>query len=121
MVLLLGLIAWVMVVLKAALVPITIDEASTYLDFVQSRRFLPGLSKWEANNHLLNSFLTILSSALFGNKPFALRLPNVLMFGVFIFQANIFIQRTLQHFKSALTLSLLLFFSPLIIEFFSLC
>lgn len=120
-VLFLGVISWFIIALKAFLTPLTIDEASTYLDFVQSRNFIPWFSKWEANNHVLNSFLTILSSSLFGDKPFSLRLPNVLAFGIFVFQVKVFVQKRIHHLSAAIALALLLFYSSIIVEFFSLC
>jgi hypothetical protein len=120
-ILFLGFIAWLIVAVKAFLIPFTIDEAATYLDFVQSRNFIPWFSKWEANNHVLNSFLTILSSSLFGDKPFALRLPNVLAFGMFVFQVKVFAQKRIHHLSAAAALTLLLFYSSIVVEFFSLC
>lgn len=117
----LGLLSWIYVFTKALNTPFTVDEASTYLDFVLFNTFLPGLSKWEANNHLINSLLTILSSAAFGDRPFALRLPNVLSFGLLIYQVMIFAKKRLHYTSSAVAISLLLFYSTLVLDFFSLC
>ena len=117
----LGVLAWIYVIAKAVNTPFTVDEALTYLDFVQFNTFLPGLSKWEANNHLINSILTIVSSEVFGDRPFALRLPNVLSFGLFIYQVMMFAKKRLDYTSSAVTISLLLFYSTLLLDFFSLC
>lgn len=71
-----GLFAYV--VARAILVPITYDEAATFFHYINLERFWPGTSHWDANNHILNSALTLVSFKLFGSSEVALRLPNVL-------------------------------------------
>lgn len=64
---------------RAVHLPITHDEASTWLNF---RHFnlctcLHEYFCWQsANNHWLNSLLLQASASLFGEAPWALRLPN---------------------------------------------
>lgn len=69
---------FVYVVVRAVLIPITYDEAATFFHYVNQGLFWPGTAHWDANNHILNSFLSIQSFQLFGSSEFALRLPNVL-------------------------------------------
>jgi hypothetical protein len=85
------LIALFTVALKAAVAPITHDESITILiwsstDFINVWKMntIHGIPA-DANNHIINSFLTKLSEKLFGFNEFAHRLPNVLSFTVFYF------------------------------------
>ena len=113
--------AWLVVIVKALLTPITIDEASTFIDFIRTKAFIPGFSIWEANNHLLNSALSIVTVELFGNGVFAMRLPNVLAFGLLVTQVCGFATNHIQRLQSAVALGFVMFCSPLIIDLFSLC
>ena len=64
-------------VARAIWVPLTYDEAASLVRYV--RGDLGALLDFGvATNHLLNSVLTRLSHAVFGDAPWALRLPNVL-------------------------------------------
>lgn len=72
-----------------------------------------------ANHHVLNTTLMSLSSFLFGNKEFSLRLPNVLSFILYL-TGSFFIYRSSKNnwlFFLAISLTLL---NPFLIEFFSL-
>ena len=69
---------WVYVALRSVFVPITIDEAATFFHYIQPQKWLPGDAHWDANNHILNSGLSIISYRLFGEDEWALRLPNLL-------------------------------------------
>ncbi|MFT4525385.1 MAG: hypothetical protein ACI85F_001538 [Bacteroidia bacterium] len=68
---------WVYVALRSVFVPITIDEAATFFHYIQPQKWLPGDAHWDANNHILNSGLSIISYRLFGADEWALRLPNL--------------------------------------------
>jgi len=68
------------VILRAIYVPLTIDEAITYFSFVVQDSWLPTENTTNANNHILNTGLTIISERYFGNSELALRLPNVIGF-----------------------------------------
>jgi hypothetical protein len=75
--------AWL--VARACIQSITIDEADTYLAFVG--RSSP--SQWEAaaNNHVLNSLLMRLSTALFSVSHLAMRLPALTGAAIYIVSA----------------------------------
>jgi hypothetical protein len=60
------------------------DEIATFFYFIQTNDFLPPNAHWDANNHVLNSFLGHLSYQFFGDAPWALRLPNVVMFPIYV-------------------------------------
>ncbi|MGB0369577.1 MAG: hypothetical protein ACPGD8_09235, partial [Flavobacteriales bacterium] len=72
------------VVTRAVYVPPFCDEVTTYFDFIISSNFLPPTAKLDANNHLLNSFLTRVSIFIFGDSALSLRLPNILAYLVFL-------------------------------------
>lgn len=75
-----GAIFFSLVVLRALSVPITHDEAYTYLHYV--RQSWLGIILYKPphipNNHILNTLLAKLSVTIFGLSDFNLRLPNVL-------------------------------------------
>lgn len=83
--LLLFLVLWIYVWIRAVFSPVVNDEAATFYAYVLSGNFLPPHAFWDANNHLLNSFLTIISYKFFGSSLLALRLPNVLISLLYFF------------------------------------
>ena len=71
-------------VLRSIFVPLVHDEAATFFHYIIKGEFSPWTSLQDANNHVFNSFLEIGSYRLFGMEPWALRLPNVLSFFLFL-------------------------------------
>lgn len=55
------ILLWAYLWLRAIYVPLVHDEIATFYHYIQTGRFLPYLSHWDANNHFLNSALTWLS------------------------------------------------------------
>jgi hypothetical protein len=114
----LGLFAYVC--LRAVYVGITHDEACTYQYAVK-----PGLGRIltfdyvDANNHLLNSVLVWASRSLFGSSPWALRLPNVGVFALFLWAAGS-ISRSLTRPWARLAAFIVLTTQPFVLEFFGL-
>lgn len=89
--LLIGTSAWIYIWLRAALITFQSDEAATFFMYVQPGNFLPPFSRVDANNHILNSFLTWISFKSFGSSPLSLRLPNVfaaLVYFYFIYKIS---------------------------------
>lgn len=79
-------LATLFVALRALVTDFTHDEAFTFINYVKpSFKAIISGSYPSANNHILNSLLTKISWAIWGNSEFALRLPNVLAFGILIF------------------------------------
>lgn len=73
-------IVFIYLIARVLYVPILHDEAATYLHYVQSNNYMPFFALWDANNHLLNSFLCATIFKIFGQELWALRLPNLLSF-----------------------------------------
>src|SRR5687768_13699820 len=70
---------------RAYVLSFTFDESFSYTAY--ATRTVPeilGFYLPTANNHLLNSLLMKLSDNLFGNHPFALRLPNLLAHAAYL-------------------------------------
>src|SRR5829696_189262 len=66
------------VALRAYRIPITFDEAASYLEFTRRGVLSPfhlHFSHFASNNHFLNSWLTWLTTSLLGVSELTLRLP----------------------------------------------
>jgi Dolichyl-phosphate-mannose-protein mannosyltransferase len=59
-------------------VPLRYDEATTYDNFVSKPLYVALANYATPNNHLLNTLLAKISVGLFGNEPWAIRLPALL-------------------------------------------
>jgi hypothetical protein len=110
-----------LLLIRAQSLSLTHDESLTYLHGVR-----PGLARLlafsyvDANNHLLNTLLTWLSSLAFGNAELALRLPNVAAFVLF-FAAVFLLLRRRVHPALVVPGLLLLACNPFQLDFFALC
>ena len=71
---------FIYIALRACFVSFTHDEALSY-NLVKGKEYLG----YTANNHLLNTWLMALCIKLYGERELALRLPNVLLFLVYLF------------------------------------
>jgi len=121
---LLGIIAGVIVVYKAASLSFTHDESATYL-ILQDKsiwQIFTDKSAWEsANNHILNSVLYKLSVGIFGHSDFAMRLPNVLAyFGTFIVAMSLLKTQITTPITKFLFFAILIL-NPFTLDFYSLC
>ena len=107
------------VLARAALIPLVHDEATSFLSYAQSGRFLPFASMWDANNHFLSSLLGWIGYKAFGLHLLALRWASVLFFILYAWAAErlgaVLRSRTVRWcFWSALLLC------PFLLDFFSL-
>ncbi len=115
-----SVVMFVYVALRAAWVPFTFDEIYTFLFHVQVGDMQPFYARMDANNHVVNSLAAHLCYLALGKSTLALRLPNVLSFGLFVW----YLIKSREFFKDQ---SLwLLFFASLVfchffIDFFNLC
>src|SRR5262249_29992267 len=101
-------------VYRAANQSITCDEALTYNWFLSDT----GRLFWfDANNHILHTYLAWISTSLFGPKEFTLRLPAllgaVLYLGAVFYLSRLLVRPT----GWALLLVLLLVSNPLVLDF----
>lgn len=118
--LILGVLIFSYTVIRAQLLSITWDEAYSYLQFVRHNILIS--EKYEAmdaNNHLLNTWLNVQSTKLFGVNEFVLRLPS--LFGHILFL--LFSYKIIRNFENkALVISafLIINLNPYLLDFFSL-
>ncbi len=101
-------------VYRAANQSITCDEALTYNWFLSES----GRLFWfDANNHVLHTYLAWLSTSLFGPNEFTLRLPALLGAALYL-GAVFYLTRSLVRSPGwSLLLVLLLVFNPLVLDF----
>ena len=79
------ILIWFYLWLKAYYVPMGNDELGTFYFYVQTKNFLPYLAHWDANNHILNSAFTTLFYSFFGDSEIVLRLASLLSFPIFFY------------------------------------
>lgn len=82
----LALTAFVYLLVRTITVPLSHDEIATFYFYIQpfEYNFFDGAQP-DANNHILNSFLSGISFKFFGFSSLSLRLPNLLSFVLFLF------------------------------------
>ncbi|MCB0481590.1 MAG: hypothetical protein KDC83_09165 [Flavobacteriales bacterium] len=100
-----SLLLLVLAIKKAATAPFTHDESYTYLNFTHNS-FIDVISLKDSftNNHLLNTLLIKYTETIFGNSEIALRSPNILAFGLFLF----FLYKMAQKSSTITSMSLLI-------------
>ena len=80
-----GISVFIFLVYKSSTASFTHDESFTYLHYPHDTFMkIISFSDSYSNNHILNSLLMKYSEVLFGNSELALRLPNVLLFAVYL-------------------------------------
>ncbi|NNK81225.1 MAG: hypothetical protein HKO93_06990, partial [Flavobacteriales bacterium] len=108
------------IIIRSIHVPLVHDEVATYVHFIVPGEFIPGQSLVDANNHHLNSLLSVVSYRLFGLNSLGLRLPNVFFFIILAVYTWGFSRR----FKNPLiqwAFILSIIGSHYLIEFYGLC
>jgi hypothetical protein len=96
--------------------PMHEDEAYTFLEY-SSRPFYVALSLYNApNNHLLHTMLVRIAYLVFGDHPWALRLP-VLLAGLCLVPASYVAARSLYRSSGALLAAALVASSSMLIEY----
>jgi hypothetical protein len=107
------------VIVRAVRVPITIDEAATYLNYVSSD--ILAIFRFDStNNHFLNTLLTKICWSLGGPGEFVLRLPNLLAYVVYLFFCFRIVDKFAKDRVIAVCGFLLFNLNPYVLDFFSL-
>jgi len=106
-------------ILKALNTPLTHDEGLTFFNYVSLNvRDIIAYKNPMNNNHILNSLMMKMCSAIFGNSEISLRLPNLICFVVFAFYSFLILKPVNKFlFFPAY---LLLFTNPFLLDFFFL-
>lgn len=79
-----ALCIFIYLILRAIYVPPVHDEAATFMHYIQRNEWKPFQAHWDANNHILNSFLSSLFFKWFGQSLLVLRLASLLFFPLYI-------------------------------------
>ena len=117
--LVLCLFLWLYLWLRAALIPVTHDEAATFFYYIHRGEIFPFFSHLDTNNHFLNSALAWVSYRILGSSPLALRIPNLLfapLFMLYCYKISTEIRQPLLRWTFILSLC----FAHSFIEFFGL-
>lgn len=118
---LIGVALLVYVILRAALIPITHDEANTCLTFsIKSVWDIITYTDPIPNNHILNTLLIKLFTGIFGMHAFIARLPNILGFILYYSILVIWLRKLSSNFIFVLTGIILFTCNPYLMDFFSL-
>lgn len=82
-----GIVLFIYLILRSVYTPILHDEVATFFYYIQTGVFFPPEAHWDANNHILNSLLSHWSYLVFGSETWALRLPNVLSYPLYVWSS----------------------------------
>jgi len=116
-----GILLFAYVFMRAYHIPMTIDEATTFLVYVQiplKDVFLN--NPVNTNNHFLNSLLIRASTSVFGDSDFSVRFPSLLGYLIYIIFSFKLLTRISQRGIVIFTGVVLLHLNPYFIEFFGL-
>lgn len=106
--------AWVYIIARAKGVSFVCDEALSYGIIHGDQTFVD-----TANNQWLNTLLMRVGEHLFGESELALRLPNVVVFGLYG-AASLALLARLRHIAARVAGFALLLLNPFLLEFFGL-
>ncbi len=116
-----GLGLFTFIIVKAAVVQISVDEAYTLTMLTKESVWnLVSYASSYTNNHILNSLLCKLSFSIFGMHQMAGRLPNILSFVLYFWFVWQFSRRFFKDDYVGLMFVAVMLGNPYLIEFFSL-
>lgn len=108
LILIFGVSVLVFLVYKSSTASFTHDESFTYLHYPHDAFMkIISFSDSYSNNHILNSLLMKYSEILFGNSELALRLPNLMLFGIYLLYGFLIFRRLNRWLAVALFLLLI--------------
>lgn len=108
---------------RACLLSLTCDEASTYFSHLPNSIwscFYSEFCWFDANNHLLNTFLMQISTSVFGVSEWTLRLPNLIGHIIYLIFSILLIRKNSKSLFLGIVGFCLLNLNPFLLEFFSL-
>jgi hypothetical protein len=114
------LVIFLVIALRAFMIPFCHDEIATFFFYVQTDNYLPYKAHLYTNNHVLNSALANICYHVAGSHRFVLRIPNILAFLVMCYG----ISRYFRHLNSIFAKITLVAFFILtfnFLDFFELC
>lgn len=117
----LGLLFTIYLTIRAIVIPITIDEAGTYYNYMTGSvtDILLFNGDPSPNNHILNTLSMKLFTALFGVSTFVVRLPNLLGFILFYTAAVRLFTMMFKNRIWVIVALLVLLCNPYLLDFFA--
>ncbi|MGM0477647.1 MAG: ArnT family glycosyltransferase [Bacteroidota bacterium] len=106
-------------ILRAIYVPPLHDEVATFFHYIETGDIWSDTAVLDANNHLLNSYLSRIMYLLFGENFFFLRLPNVFAFFIY-FWSIVNILKGLNHRFNYFVALVALNTIPFVLEYFAM-
>ena len=121
-----GAFFFVFATIRAARVPLTYDEAASYIRYIDTSApsvfDTTALSIFNfevATNHFVNTLLTKVSVVVAGNSELVLRIPNLIGYAMFLVFSALILWRCVRPWIAAAGL-LLLNLNPYVLDFFGL-
>jgi hypothetical protein len=116
---LIGISVLTLIIIKAYSTSFTHDESFSYLHYI-SQTFMDILSYRDSytNNHILNSIGMKYAEKLFGASEISLRLPNILLFIIYIIYSFLIVKKT--NVFLATSIYILLLTNISLVDFFGL-
>lgn len=114
-----GIALLIFAIIKALNASFTHDESFSYLNYVHTS-FMDIISykRWYTNNHILNTLLMKISEWFFGSSEISLRLPNLILFAVFMVYGYFLLK--MENWMYTLGLFLLLCTNNSLVDLFGL-
>lgn len=114
-----GIILLIYIAFKANFGSFTHDESYSYLHYVHTPFMdIISFSDWYTNNHILNSLSMKYSERFFGTSELSLRLPNLILFMVYMLYSFLLFRNSSQVLQ--VSVFILLCTNNSIIDFFGL-
>ncbi len=110
---------FIYLVFRAIYVPPLHDEVATFFHFIEYGDIWSDTAVLDANNHLLNSYLSRFFYLIFGEHFFYLRLPNLFAFFIY-FWSIVQLLKGLNHRLNYLIALVALNTIPFVFEYFAL-
>lgn len=110
---------FIYLVFRAIYVPPLHDEVATFFHYIEVGDIWSNTAVLDANNHLLNSYLSRFMYLIFGEHFFYLRLPNLLAFFIY-FWSIVHLLKGLNHRLNYLIALVALNAIPFVFEYFAL-
>jgi hypothetical protein len=116
----LGLSIFLYTLVRAFLLSFTYDEAESYLQYTRNSVFLNNDNQqMSANHHLLNNWLNIFTTKLWGVSELVLRIPSLFAHLLFLYFSAKLV-KNFQNTSLAIASFLIINLNPYLLDFFSL-
>jgi len=107
--------------IRAYLVSITYDEATSYIEFARNGYVLPVIyNRMSANDHILNTFFMIAVTKMFGVNEFVIRIPVLFAHAAFLFCSGKILKNISENGVVVILGFIIINVNPYLLDYFSL-